>query len=381
MPATDFSKDFGPFEGKTWLNTAHQGALPRVAAAEAREAIEWKVNPHLLTTDRFSDVPLRVKRALARLIHASPDDIILGNSASYGLHLLANGFPWQKGDEVLLVQGDFPSVILPWLDLERRGVCVRCVEPRGAVIDAKEVAGYITPATRIFCTTWVHSFTGHVVDVDALGEVCRASGVKFMLNTSQALGTRPLDVAKAPVDAITNVGFKWLCGPYGTGFCWMRPELRESLQYNQNYWLAMQTADELGTSGGELGLRDDLGARKYDVFGTANFFNFKPWATSLEYVLEQGVDCIAAHNDHLVSGLVDGLDRDKYHILSPAKGPDRSTLVLISHQDRARNEGVYHALRREEIYAAYRRDNIRLAPHLYNTDRDIDRALTVLNEA
>jgi selenocysteine lyase/cysteine desulfurase len=202
-----------------------------------------------------------------------------------------------------------------------------------------------------------------------------------MLNTSQALGTRPLDVAKAPVDAITNVGFKWLCGPYGTGFCWMRPELRESLQYNQNYWLAMQTADELGTSGGELGLRDDLGARKYDVFGTANFFNFKPWATSLEYVLEQGVDCIAAHNNHLVSGLVDGLDRDKYHILSPAKGPDRSTLVLISHQDRALNEGVYHALRREEIYAAYRRDNIRLAPHLYNTDRDIDRALTVLNEA
>jgi selenocysteine lyase/cysteine desulfurase len=67
--------------------------------------------------------------------------------------------------------------------------------------------------------------------------------------------------------------------------------------------------------------------------------------------------------------------------LSPAKGPDRSTLVLISHQDRARNEGVYHALRREEIYVAYRRDNIRLAPHLYNTDRDIDRALTVLNEA
>jgi selenocysteine lyase/cysteine desulfurase len=379
MPTSDFANDFGPFDGKTWLNTAHQGALPRVAAAEAREAIEWKTAPYHLTTERFGSVPLRLKQALARLINASAEDIILGNSASYGLHLLANGFPWKAGDEVLLVQGDFPSVILPWLGLDSRGVCMRCIEPQGPIIDAEEVAAHITPSTKIFCTTWVHSFTGRVVDVEALGDVCRSNGVQFILNTSQALGTRLFDVTEAPVDAITNVGFKWLCGPYGTGFCWMRSDLRESLQYNQNYWLAMQTADDLGEAGGELTLSEDLGARKYDVFGTANFFNFKPWAASVEYLLDQGVNRVAAHNDDLVSRLIGLLDRNRYQILSPLEGADRSTLVLLSHRDRSRNEKVYHALRRREIYAAFRRGNIRLSPHLYNTEQDIDRAVALLN--
>src|SRR5262245_5235686 len=105
----DFLQDFGPFERRVWLNCAHQGPLPRVAADEAREAISWKVAPHRLTTDRFSAVPQRLKQAIGKLINASPEEIILGNSASYGLHLLANGIRWRAGDEVLLVKGDFPS--------------------------------------------------------------------------------------------------------------------------------------------------------------------------------------------------------------------------------------------------------------------------------
>jgi len=104
----DFLHDFGPFNGRTWLNCAHQGPLPRIAAEEAREAIGWKVNPYELTTERFNSVPARLKSALARLIGAAADEIILGNSASYGLHLLANGIPWRERDEVLVVAGDFP---------------------------------------------------------------------------------------------------------------------------------------------------------------------------------------------------------------------------------------------------------------------------------
>src|SRR5699024_11691545 len=83
----NFAADFGPFEERTWINCAHQGALPRVAANEAREAVKWKSAPHQLTDERFSNVPHRLKKALGSLIGASANDIILGNSASYGLHL------------------------------------------------------------------------------------------------------------------------------------------------------------------------------------------------------------------------------------------------------------------------------------------------------
>lgn len=224
----DFQQDFGPFEGRIWMNCAHQGPLPRVAAEAAREAIAWKVAPYKMTQERFDGVPAHLKEVLARLVGATTDEIVLGNSASYGLHLLANGIPWRAGDEVLVVDGDFPSDVLPWLGLERRGVTVRRLRParplpdpdelRQAIRQSSKGSGAGSPATRLFCTTWVHSFSGLAADLAGLGAVCREEGVLLVANTSQALGARTLDVGSVPVDAIVNVGFKWLCGPYGTGF-------------------------------------------------------------------------------------------------------------------------------------------------------------------
>jgi selenocysteine lyase/cysteine desulfurase len=375
----NYAKDFGPFEGAIWLNCAHQGALPRVSAAEAEEAVAWKRAPWNLTTERFSSVPQRLRQALSPLIGAPAEEIILGNSASYGLHLLANGMRWQASDEVLLMQGDFPSDILPWLALEQSGVKVRLIRPRGYVLQPEELLENITASTKLLCLTLVHSFSGHAVDAEALGAICRARGVTFVLNVSQALGTRRFSVASAPVDAVTSVGFKWLCGPYGTGFCWIKPELRESLTYNQAYWLAMQTADDLAREPGALRLRSDLGARRYDVFGTANFFNFKPWAAAVEYLLDQGLDNIEAYDNQLVTRLIEGLDADRYDLHSPRSGPARSTLVFISHKQPERNNVIYEELRARKIFVAQRAGKLRLALHLYNTREEIDQTLSALN--
>ncbi len=378
----NYAEDFGPFGGKVWLNCAHQGAIPRVAARAAEEAIQWKVAPFHLTTDRFGEVPRRLRTALGRLIEAPADDVILANSASYGLHLIANGLAWRDGDEVLLMKGDFPSCILPWLGLESRGVRVRFIEPRERVIQPDELEAAITPATRLLCVTWVHSLSGYAADLQGLGAVCRARGVMFVANCSQAIGARPLNVSDVPVDAITSVGFKWLCGPYGTGFCWIRPDIRETLEYNQAYWLSMQTADDLGKENAVPALRTDLGARKYDVFGTANFFNYKPWTASIEYILDKGVENIRDHDQMLVSRFIAGLDRDAFELLSPEEeGERRSTLVFISHRQRDRNQAVYEALRENGVYVAYRAGSLRVAPHLFNTESDIDRAIAALNAA
>lgn len=375
-----YSRDFGPFDGRVWLNCAHQGPLPRTAGEEARQAIEWKVAPYKLTMERFSSVPARLRSALAQLVGATTEGIILGNSASYGLHLLANGMPWRRGDEVLLVAGDFPSDILPWLRLGERGVQVRFLEPQDALPDPEELRKAISPNTRLFCTTWVHSFSGFAADLLGLGSVCRSSGVTFLVNASQALGARPLDVGAVPVDALVSVGFKWLCGPYGTGFCWMKPELLESLQYNQSYWLAEMTENDLGRDSADFHPPEGPPtARTYDLFGTANFFNFKPWAASVEYLLKQGIDRIAMYDQSLVEQFISGLDSKKYELTSPASGEARSTLVFISHRDPARNEQIQMKLKDAGVDAAYRRGNIRFSPHLYNTSADIKKALAVLN--
>jgi selenocysteine lyase/cysteine desulfurase len=376
---TGCQADFGPFDGTVWLNCAHQGPLPRAAADEAREAVAWKVRPFELTAERFAGVPARLRRALGRLLGVPADEVVLGNSASYGLHLLANGLPWQEGDEVLLVRGDFPSVLLPWLALEGRGVRVRYVTPARHLPDPGELAAALTPRTRVFCTTWVHSFSGAACDLGALGEVCRANGTRFVVNASQALGARPFDPG-VPVDAVLGVGFKWLCGPYGTGFLWMRPEVLRSLAVHQAYWLAQMTADDLGK--GEAEVCRPTGpatARTFDVFGTANFFNFKPWAAAIEYLLGVGVERIAEYDQWLVQRFLDGLDPGRFNLLSPREPGRRSTLVMFSHQEPGRNPALHAHLRANRVEVAYRRGQLRLAPHLYNTVDDIDRALELLN--
>ena len=371
------SEDFGPFHGKTWINCSHQGALPRVAVDAAHEAIAWKQAPHNLTSERFTNVPARLRSALSKLLGAPEDEIALANSASYGLHLLANGIPLGDGDEVLLVRGDFPSVVLPWTGLERRGVVLRYLEPP---LDPDELAATMTPRTRVLCTTWVHSFTGVALDLDAVGSVCRERGVWFVVNGAQAVGARPIDVSATPIDALVSVGFKWLCGPYGTGFCWMRAPLRDSLEVNQTYWLAMQTADDLGKEEALPTVRQDLGASRYDIFGTANFFNFMPWTASIEYLLGKGIDTVAAHDGALVERLIEGARARGYDVLSPEHGPERTSLVLVSHADRTKNAHIHATLRKRDIEIAYRRGNLRFSPHIYNTTDDIDRALAALPE-
>ena len=375
---TPLSDQFGPFDG-TWINTAHQGALPRAAVAAAHQAVSWKVSPNRLREDSFDAVIGRLKQALGRLLNAPAEDIILGNSASYGLHLFANGIPWREGDEVLLVNGDFPATIFAWLPLARRGIKVRFIEPAGQVVGADDIAAALTPRTRLFCTNWVNSFSGRAADIDAIGALCRQHGVLFALNVAQAVGARSLDLGAASLDAVTGCGHKWLCGPYATGYCWLRPELRESLEYDQAYWSAHQSGARLSELR-DYTLRDDLGAAQYDVFGTANYNNFMPWTAALETLLEIGAETIAEHDQALVSRIVAGLDESKYEVLSPLEeGPERSTLVIVSHRDPARNREIRERLAADGIFLAVREGNLRLSPHLYNGADDIDRALAALN--
>jgi selenocysteine lyase/cysteine desulfurase len=212
-----------------------------------------------------------------------------------------------------------------------------------------------------------------------VGKVCRVKGVKVALNCSQGIGAIPFDVQAGYADALTCVGFKWLCGPYGTGFCWIEPELRESLSYNQAYWLAMQTADDLKGVQEMPVLRDDLGARKYDVFGTANFFNLKPWTEAVNLLSEIGIDNVWAYDQSLIQKLIDGLDPGSYEIISPADPIERSNILIVSHQDEAKNQLLYDKLLKQQVFISLRNGRLRFSPHIFNKPEDIDRALAIMN--
>lgn len=369
-------QSFGPFKGRAWLNAAHQGPLPHAAIAAARRALDSKTTPHLIADEDFYEVPARLRDVLAQLVGGRPEEIVLGNSATYGIQLIANGLTWREGDEVLVPAGDFPATILPWTTLEAKGVSVRELPSNRGVVGIGDVAGQLSERTRVLCASWVNSFSGDVNDLFGLGSVCRDAGVLFVVNASQGLGALPLDVSKLPVDAVTSCGFKWLCGPYGTGFCWLRPELRDRLDPHQAYWLSL--AGERWNRLDDLGDTSDAGVERFDVFGTANFLNFEPWGAAVTHLLGVGVDAIAAHILSLTARLVDGVDSDRFELVGDREPSVRSGLVVLETNDGSA-EKLGRDLARAGFDVAVRRGRVRFSPHLYNSAAEIDGALSVLN--
>ena len=379
MASPSTAEQFGPFDGRTWLNAAHQGPLPRSAVEAARGAVEDKRAPHRIADEAFFEIPRSLRGTLARLVGARAREIVLTNSTSYGLDLLARGLPLAEGDEVLLVEGDFPASVYPWLPLERRGVRLRTLPAPGGAPEPDDLRRALTDRTRVVCTSWVFSFSGRTADVPELVRACREHGdAVFVLNGSQAVGARRTDVAALGVDALVSCGFKWLCGPYATGFAWLSPRLVDGLDHEQGYWLA-QVAD-ISSPPARYELRGDLGAAAYDVFCTANLGTYPAWERAVQLLLDVGLERVEAHDQALVDRLVGGLPA-RWRLRSPAAGPARSTLVFLDAGD---PDATLRGLRRLEgagIDGGERAGAIRFSPHLYNTAADIDRALEALDGA
>jgi cysteine desulfurase/selenocysteine lyase len=371
--------EFGPFDGRVWLDTAHQGPLPKPAAEVGREWVARKENPHRLPDDEFLEGPRRLRDAIARLIGARPDEVVLANSTTYGLDLLARALPLREGDEVLLVEGDFPATVYPWLPLRRRGVEIRFLPAPSGAPEPDDLRAALGERTRVFCSSWVFSFTGSAADAPELARVCHEEGdATFVLNGSQAVGARATDVRELGIDALVGCGFKWLCGPYATGFCWLSPGLMAKLDYQQGYWLAQLPGDDFSRPPERYELRDDLGAAAYDVFCTANLATYPAWEAAIELLLRRGIDATAAHDQALVDRLIDGLPSE-WRLLSPRAGPKRSTLVFVEPPSGGSAREVRERLAESGIDVAQRAGALRISPHLHNGADDIDRLLGELD--
>lgn len=377
LPLRSGRADFRLPDDVIWLDTAHQGPLPGRAADALMQALAWKMDPSRLPDDEFFATPDRLRAALGALLGLPPSELVIANSASYGLDLLVRGLPLERGDEIVLVRDDFPATVAPWLPLRERGVRIRFL-PRRRGIEPSDVATALRPRTRVFCTTWIDSFTGHVLDAGRVGAVCRDAGVLFVLNATQGFGVRPLPVGAGAVDAITCAGYKWLCGPYGTGFCWISAALMGRLRPGRRYWLP--SARERGLQ--SLGYPDQepppAGHAAHDVFCTASFFNLLPWIAAVEYLAELGIERISAHNAALVEALREAAAASGLSVPVRAGGAADSPMLLIEGLERDAGSRLVARLRRRGIHVALREGRIRIAPHVHNVVEDVEKFATAL---
>jgi len=373
---TDYRGDFYGFDGLHYLNCAYQGPLPRVAVAAVEAALDLKRAPHRIPDHLYFDYPDAYREAIAPLIGARPAEIAVTNSATDGVMLLVDGLDWQRGDEVILARGEFPSNRFPWLSLAERGVVVREIEPPAGREGPARLAAELGERTRVVALSWVSYRTGLRLDLAALGAACREREVLFAVDGSQGVGGLHLDLAATPCDLLACAGYKFLLGPYGVGFARLSPQLAERLRPANVNWFAIAGARDFNRLS-ECQLVLEAAGRRFDVNETASFLNLAAAIASARYLGQLTPAGVESHVGGLLERLLAGLPEGVR--AETAAGPGaRSNIVCLRGPDADWCARAYSELTRRGLLISRREGAIRISPHVYNTPGEIDEVLAAL---
>ncbi|HYL67590.1 MAG TPA: aminotransferase class V-fold PLP-dependent enzyme [Candidatus Limnocylindria bacterium] len=377
---TDWRQEWFEIEDATYLNLASQAPMPRVTVRAVQAAIEAKKYPHHQSDSTYFEVPNRIRASIARLIGGKPEEIAITTGASTGMAGVAYGLQWKPGDEVITSKGEFPLQYTAWKPMEEReGLKIKIVSPRERFLTADDLLAAMTPKTRVVSVSLVRFDDGSLLDAARVAAACHAQGAFLLLDISQCCGAMPLDVKQLGADFMVSAGYKWLLGPFGTGFFWAKSGLIAKMRPGPFYWMAVAGADNFSS----LSFDDPKpapAAKRWDTAESASYFNFNLVAmdVSTDFVVRMGPETVAAHNRKLIDLMYERLPKDRCIPASPLEADRRGPYGCFAARTPEKTEALYQKLRKENVIVALREGNIRVSPYLYNTERDIDRLISVI---
>ena len=317
-----------------------------------------------------------VRAACARLVGATPEQVAFVKNTSEALSFVAEGLEWRAGDVVLSADREFPSNVYPWLGLRRLGVETRLLDPGPAGLTVDDVARAIDEGVRLVSLSAVSYGAGERLDLAGIAEVCRRRDVLFVVDGIQAIGAVALDVARDGVDCIAADGHKWLCAPEGGGFLAVSDRLLERLRPVQLGWKSVVSA---AYHPYDFTLRRD--AAKLEA-GSLNLLAVHALGAAVDLALEVGVDVIESRLGELTGLLAEGLRSRGLALLGhDASGRRERTSGILSFVPKRPAERVRQDLWERGVVSTVRFGGIRLAPHHYQDDRDVDAFFARLDDA
>ena len=377
-PSTAYRQEFADFEGVAYFNAARLAPLPLVSARAAEAALEWSKQPYRLPDGAFFDMPDRIRGKVARLIDADAEEIAVTTGASSGMACIAAGIDWKAGDEVLVGRGEFPAHFSTWLRYQTAGkLRVRIVEPRGRFISADDYIDQIGPQTRLVSASLVRFDNGAMLDAQRVGRACEKVGAGLLLDLSQCVGAMPVRIRDLGATMAVSTGYKWLLGPYGTGFFWIAGEWIERLPLGATYYMGLNGARDLHTMFSRE-LAPAPGARRWDSAETASFANLAAFDASLDLVQRIGVGAIQRYVDTLTNQLIECMQGDRCVLASPEQRERRGPYVCVSALDPNATTALYEKLSAAQISVSLRERALRISPYIYNTPDEIARLVDVL---
>lgn len=317
----------------------------------------------------------KARTSAAELIGAAEDEIALVPNTTAGINLVAEGFPWQAGDNVVTLDDEFPANVYPWLHLESRGVETRRATTTDGQIDLGQLAALCDERTRVVSVSWVGYANGCRRDLRIISEIARQHDAIFLVDAIQGLGVFPLNVAEMNIDCLSADGHKWLLGPEGAGIAYVSRGCLDRLRPIGVGWNSVVHASNFSHI--ELALKPS--AARYEG-GSHNMAGFLALGASLELLLSLGVENIAAAVLDFTDQAVEGLQGLGAVIRSPWLPDERSGIVSFELPGRDPSSLFKYCLTKN-VALNCRAGRLRISAHAYNDQQDLERLIDALKSA
>jgi selenocysteine lyase/cysteine desulfurase len=360
---------FRIFEQKIFLNSCSQGALSDDVQGGIEQYLQsWheQGSPWEIWMERYEEA----RAAFARFIHATPDEVAIVTSVSAGVNGVASALSFRDRKKVVMGEFEFPTMGHVWLGQRARGADVQFVSAEGNSIPVDHYEKMIDRTTCIVPVTHVCFKNGFRSEVKAITDIAHRAGAFVMLDDYQDCGTRPVDVKSIDLDFYVTGTLKYLLGPPGLAFLYIRKEIIPTLAPAVTGWFGQTNPFAYDTQHLELSPT----ARRFES-GSPSVPNVYAAVPGFELLQKVGLDNVAAHIRGLAQSLVDSASKLGIVVKTPANtvGP----LVVLQSKDSAR---MVKELATAGIVASNRYDGLRISFHVYNTLDDVAAVLEILQQ-
>jgi selenocysteine lyase/cysteine desulfurase len=362
-----------------FLNAASYSPLPLASLDAGRMAVARKGRPWLIDHEFASRQYERTRNAAARLINADPEDVALISSVGYGIAAAAKILPVPSGSRVLVLQDDHSSPVLEWMTRASAGdFAVETVRRPGngdwteALLSAIERTGAAPIA--VVSISSVHWSDGGAVDLDAVAPAVRARDAALLVDATHSAGVTSLDVRTLDPDFVVFPTYKWLLGPYGRAFLYIAKRHQGGIPLEQTSYGRRAVRAEADVYFSDTGYV--AGARRFDMGERDHFISMEMASIGMEMMGQWGSEAIVERLAALTARLADGL-RDAAVDLPEARV--RAPHILSLRFLDGMPKGLIESLASENIHVAPRLGRIRISPHVYNDERDIDWFIAALH--
>jgi cysteine desulfurase/selenocysteine lyase len=313
------------------------------------------------------------RKSIAELVRAREEEIALTTSTSEGLAIVANGLSYEKDQNIVTCDMEFASNLFPWQVITKRhGLELRVVRNHEGTLRMEDFSDVIDAKTKLVAISYVQYSNGFRTDLAELSKIAHENGAYVVTDAVQAVGQMPIDVSKLGVDFLASSGYKWLLSPISTGFLYVKRSLMDEL------WptIVGYRSDENPMDFSYRNLRPAQSARRYEA-GQLNFPGFAGMKEAISLLQDVGLENVWNRIRSHIELLRDGIKKNStFQIRSSMDEKSRSGILNLACQN---PDSIAERLFKQGIVISVRGGGLRISPHFYNTEEEIQRLLSELN--